>query len=119
MPAPSSPCRIRVAAYTMHSPCHESGMGRSARFHEKVYRFEPANAVFLADRLNTFGPPEGAGGPKGLDADDDGGRGRGTGLALGGENHRRRQFASLQAEFRGVGRGPVGGTDCWGRLPMP
>ena len=59
-------------------------MGLSARFHEKVYRFEPANAAFLADRLNTFGPPEGAGGPKGLDADDDGGRGRGTALALEG-----------------------------------
>ena len=92
--------------------------GRSARFHEKVYCFEAANAAFVAGRLKTFGPPEGAGGPKGLDADDDGGRGRGTGLALGGENHRRRQLASLQAKSRVAGREPVGGANCWACLQI-
>ena len=47
-----------------------------------------------------------------------GGRARGTSLALGGENHRRRQFASLQAKSRVVGREPVGDTNCWARLQI-
>jgi hypothetical protein len=51
-----------------------------------------------------------------MDASDDGGRGRGTGLALGGENLPSPLFASLQAKPRVAGREPVGGTNCWGSL---
>src|SRR5882762_9717505 len=98
----------------MHSPCHERAIRAERTLSSKSVLRRARQRGFLRSVAgNAFGPPEGAGGPKGY------GRGRrrraGKGDRPGSpeENLPSALFASLQAKSRVADREPVGGTNCW------
>ena len=84
-------------------------------FHEKVYPVNGANAV---SRLNAFGPPEGTGGPKVMDATTTTG-GKGTDWLSGFGSHPLASCASATSKIQSRGQGTGGWYELLGALAGP